>query len=56
MPSTGRTPRYEQIGLTSGVNFDGLCELANKTGVVYLFAEGTEPLLPLYGMSVSSRA
>jgi hypothetical protein len=56
MPSTGRTPRHEQIGLTSGVNFDGLCELGNKTGVVYLYAEGPEPLLQLYGMSASSRA
>jgi hypothetical protein len=30
---------YEQIGLSSGVNFDGLGELANKTGGVFLFAE-----------------
>ena len=56
MPSTGRTPRHEQIGLTSGVSIDGLGELANNTGVVYLFAEGPEPLLPLYGMSARSRA
>jgi len=55
MPLTGQTPRHEQIGLTSCVNFDGLCELANKTGVVYLYAESPEPLLQLYGMSACSR-
>jgi len=53
MPSTGRTPRHERIGLTSVVNFDGLC--ANNMGVVYLYAESPEPLLQLYGMSACSR-
>jgi len=41
--------RVFTIGLTSGVNFEALGELANKTGGAFLFAESPEQLIPLYG-------
>jgi hypothetical protein len=41
--------RIFTIGLTSGVNFEALGELANHTGGAFLFAENAEQLIPLYG-------
>ena len=41
--------RVFTIGLSSGVNFEALGELANKTGGAFLFAESPEQLIPLYG-------
>ena len=41
--------RIFTIGLTSGVNFEALGELANSTGGAFLFAENAEQLIPLYG-------
>lgn len=41
--------RIFTIGLTSGVNFEALGELANETGGAFLFAENAEQLIPLYG-------
>jgi hypothetical protein len=41
--------RVFTIGLTSGVNFEALGELANGTGGVFLFAESPQQLIPLYG-------
>ena len=41
--------RVFTLGLTSGVNFEALGELANKTGGAFLFAESPEQLIPLYG-------
>jgi hypothetical protein len=41
--------RVFTIGLSSGVNFETLGELANKTGGAFLFAESAEQLIPLYG-------
>jgi len=41
--------RVFTIGLTSGVNFESLGELANGTDGAFLFAESPEQLIPLYG-------
>jgi hypothetical protein len=41
--------RVFTIGLTSGVNFESLGELANATDGAFLFAESPEQLIPLYG-------
>lgn len=41
--------RVFTIGLSNGVNFEALGELANDTGGVFLFAENPEQLIPLYG-------
>lgn len=41
--------RVFTIGLSSGVNFEALGELANKTGGAFLFADSAEQLIPLYG-------
>lgn len=41
--------RVFTIGLSNGVNFEALGELANDTGGVFLFAESPEQLIPLYG-------
>lgn len=41
--------RIFTIGLSSGVNFEALGELANETGGAFLFAESAEQLIPLYG-------
>ena len=41
--------RVFTIGLTRGVNFEALGELANGTGGAFLFAENAEQLIPLYG-------
>lgn len=41
--------RVFTIGLTSGVNFESLGELANGTGGAFLFADSPQQLIPLYG-------
>jgi hypothetical protein len=41
--------RVFTIGLSSGVNFEALGELANQTGGAFLFADSAEQLIPLYG-------
>jgi len=41
--------RIFTIGLSSGVNFEALGELANQTGGAFLFADSAEQLIPLYG-------
>lgn len=41
--------RIFTIGLSTGVDFEALGELANKTGGAFLFAESAEQLIPLYG-------
>ncbi|MFZ0105690.1 MAG: vWA domain-containing protein [Thiobacillus sp.] len=41
--------RVFTIGLSSGVNFEALGELANQTGGAFLFADSPEQLIPLYG-------
>jgi hypothetical protein len=41
--------RVFTIGLSNGVNFEALGDLANRTGGAFLFAESAEQLIPLYG-------
>ena len=41
--------RIFTIGLSGGVNFEALGELANQTGGAFLFADSAEQLIPLYG-------
>ena len=41
--------RVFTIGLSTGVDFEALAELANDTGGAFLFADSAEQLIPLYG-------
>jgi hypothetical protein len=41
--------RIFTIGLSTGVDFEALAELANDTGGAFLFADSAEQLIPLYG-------
>ena len=41
--------RVFTIGLSTGIDFEALGELANQTGGAFLFANSAEQLIPLYG-------
>ena len=41
--------RFFTIGLSTGIDFEAMAELANQTGGAFLFAENAEQLIPLYG-------
>ena len=50
--AAGRTAdnvRVFTIGLSAGIDFEALADLANKTGGAFLFANSAEQLIPLYG-------
>ena len=41
--------RFFTIGLSTGIDFEAMAELANKTGGAFLFANSAEQLITLYG-------